>query len=118
MTDIQHTQKAIAELHAAISVAQNCLAQLESSALMLRVCSHFSISVEELLSPLRDRKLVDARCIYASMRRDQGTLLLSIASEIHRNHSTVIALLQRFTDYINIYDDFKAHYYAICESKY
>lgn len=53
------------------------------------------VSWDDVLSRKRDMPIVDARSLYAHQRRKDGLSLSEIGSRLHRNHSTVLSLLNR-----------------------
>jgi chromosomal replication initiation ATPase DnaA len=70
------------------------------------VCEQFEVSWPELLSESRKAHLVAARGVYWWLcRKYTGATLTKLASEFHRDHTTVLHATQKVNDLIDSKDN-------------
>ena len=81
---------------------------LNSENLMKRICKHFKITEEELLSNKRTQLVVDARSILAYiLHKKYGLTTTSTGEIINRDHSTVTYFTKKIEGFIEFDKDFK-----------
>lgn len=90
--------------------------EIHSDIIMIKVCNHFNITVEQLCSKSRERRFVDARAYYCHIQSVFAKVLLRrIADSICRDHSSVIHLRDKFIDELSVYKDVKEDYRKFVE---
>lgn len=91
--------------------------EIDNDAIMLKVCKHFDISVEQLRSKTRDRVLVQARSYYIHILYEfMHFTLKRIAESINRDHSSIIHLRDKFKSDLEIYQDVRLPYRKFVET--
>lgn len=91
--------------------------EIEADTVMLKVCKHFDITVEQLRSKTRERTLIVARSYYIHILYEfMGVTLQRIADSINRDHSSIIHLRNKFNSDLNIYQDVRQPYRKFVES--
>ena len=70
--------------------------------ILLIACSLFDVTVEDVLSNKRDRKLVDARSFYSKYVYSLGTnTYIAIGKKLNRHHASIINNVKTITDIIH-----------------
>jgi len=65
------------------------------------------VNYEELISKKRTSLLFYCRMIYAKLRYEDGSTVISIGNEIQRSHSTIIYYLRKYDDELQYNKQFK-----------
>lgn len=74
------------------------------------VCQYMSVKPEDLLSPCRDRDLVDCRKMIALLLYERGDSTPLIARQLNRHPSTVWSSIKSAKDLIDTYPIMKRIY--------
>lgn len=88
--------------------------------LLNKVAAELQLDVADITSSSRKRELVEARVIYAVLRKKQGATHVQIADEINRQYTSIVCYLKNHEDwkltdinYCQKYYDLKE---ALCKS--
>ena len=100
----------IEDLERVITKAKKAITDSHSLLLLYTVSDEYGITVKDIRSPRRDRPIADARVIYAHiMHARYNATIAHIAKKLSKHHSSVIAMLKRYKDFIDTDAGFSTH---------
>lgn len=70
-------------------------------------CDTFNITVDDLLSKSREKKIVDFRCLLAHMLVTYGYKFIYIAAVLNKDHSTITFYNKRAKNLLEVDNEFK-----------